>query len=387
MWTAEAGIADPYPVYDELRERQPVYFNANLGAYFLTRYADVEQVLTGPEFRTPDGAWADENKPGWRDHPSTRFMHTSLLYQNPPDHSRLRRLLSRGFTTRRIEAQRPTVEENVDRVLGRLADLGAGGAVVDLQDTVSFPLPVSVIGDLVGVPRPDQPQFRWLIDDMSKLFDPVIDGDTLKRADDATVQVRAYFQDLLTFRRGTPADDLVSVLAASDAEDDEAIDLLALVFGAGFETTTGLVGNATRALVTFPDQARLLPELATAVFDEALRWDSAAQMVLRVTGRATRIGDVDVPEGVAVTGFLGAANRDPARFPDPASFDLRRQDARPLSLGGGTHFCLGAALARLQADVLFAQLFTRFPNLTLAGEPVRRKVLAMRGFDSLPVVI
>lgn len=395
LWAEQGGHANPYPIYERLRTAAPVYFNPNLGVYFLTRYADIESVLTSQVFRVPDGQWADQFKPGWRDRPAAHFLHTSLLYRNGDDHTWMRRLINRGFTARRVQAQQDNIEAAVNRVLDELGKQGAGRRVVDFQEIVSFPLPVSVIGDMIGVPRADQPRFRWLVDDMAKLFDPVLDEESQQRADQSATLVRDYFVDLVAERRRRPLDDLISVLVAIAGEDrqltyDDAVDLAMLVFCAGFETTIGLVGNATHALLTHPDQAALLvsdPANAVGVFDEALRWDSSAQMIMRVAGADIEIGGHPIPAGSVVIGFLGAANHDPVTFERSGRFDIRRRGIRPLSLGSGAHFCLGGALAKLQTEILFARLFQRFPKITLAGNPVRRKTLAMRGFDSLPVTV
>jgi cytochrome P450 len=395
LWSEQGGHTNPYPIYERLRTAAPVYFNPNLGAYFLTRYADIESVLTSQDFRTPDGKWADQTKPGWRDRPGLRFMHTSLLYRNGDDHTWMRRLVNRGFTARRVQAQQGAIETAVTRVLDELEQQGANGGVVDFQEIVGFPLPVSVIGDMIGVPQADQSRFRWLVDDIAKLFDPVLDEESQQRADDGTAQVRDYFADLIAQRRRQPLDDLISVLIGIADEDerltdDDIVDLAALVFGAGFETTTGLIGNATHALLTRRDQSALLiedPANAAGVFDEALRWNSSAQMVMRVAGTDTEIDGHAIPADSVVIGFIGAANHDPATFDQPDTFEIRRRGIRPLSLGAGAHFCLGGALAKLQTEVLFARLFQRFPKLALAGHPVRRKTLAMRGFDSLPVTV
>jgi cytochrome P450 len=307
----------------------------------------------------------------------------------------MRRLINRGFTTRRVQAQRGAIEAAVTLVLDELEQQGAGGDVVDFQEIVGFPLPVSTIGDMIGVPQADQPRFRCLVDDMAKLFDPILDEESQNRADEGTTQVRDYFVDLIARRRRQPLDDLISVLIGIADEDqrlahDDIVDLAALVFGAGFETTTGLIGNATHALLTHPDQATVLiedPANTVGVFDEALRWNSSAQMIMRVADADTQIDGLAIPADSVVIGFIGAANHDLAAFDQPATFDIRRHGTRPLSLGAGAHFCLGGALARLQTEVLFARLFQRFPKLALAGHPVRRKTLAMRGFDSLPVTI
>jgi cytochrome P450 len=389
------GHADPYPIYDRLRTHAPVAFHSGLNTFFLTRYADVETLLGGTDFRTPDPDWADQFKPGWRDSPASTFMHTSLLYRNPPDHTRLRRLVSKVFTARRIEALRPRIEQFVTRVLDTLETQAAGGAIVDFQDIVSFPLPVAVIGALVGVPEPDQAQWRWLVDDMAKLFDPVIDEETQRRADTGTGTIFAYFWELLAKRRAEPRNDLLSALIATRDEagaltDGELVNLVTLIFGAGFETTTGMIGNGVHALCTNPDQLDLLrkdPSLAASAITEVIRYDGSAQMVMRIAGSDTQIAGADIPTGAVIVGFLGAANRDPDRFPDPNWFDISRTGNRPLTFGGGIHHCLGSALARVQGEILYTKLFTRFPEFRIAGTPERRKVLAMRGFNHLPVTI
>jgi cytochrome P450 len=392
---SDEGQADPYPVYAQLREVAPMHFSEMLGGHILTRFEDCKEVLSNPDHRAVDALWSDANMPGWREHPATAFMARALLGLNPPDHTRLRRLINGVFTARRIELLLPTIERTVDELLDGLAESGADGSAVDFQATVAFPLPVSIIGDLVGVPREDQAQFRKIVHDATLVFDPMASEESVALADTATVMGCQYFEDLIAERRADRRDDLISALitaADNDAEaitDDELVALLVFLFAAGFQTTMGLVGNGIHALLTHPDQLALLradPSLMPQAVEEILRWDSPAQAARRIAG-TSKVGGVQLRPGSMVMTMQGAANRDPAVFADPNRFDILRTDGRHLSFSAGAHFCLGGPLARLQTGVLLQRVFERFPDLALAGSGVRRRILTMRGFQIMPVTI
>lgn len=263
---------------------------------------------------------------------------------------------------------------------------------VDFIDAFAFPLPVNVIGELLGVPAADRTQFQSLVRDWTQVLE-VISPDVMSRADPAAANIREYLAGLAAERRRTPTEDLLGALVAIEQTgdrltEDELLTMAALLFAAGFETTTNLLANGLVALLDNPDQADLLrerSELAQPAVEELLRYDSPVQIVSRVVAEPVDLGGVTVQAGERVVAYIGAGNRDPQRFPDPDRLDLTRSDNAPLSFGGGIHYCLGAPLARLEAQAALPALVRRFPKLTLAGPPERRDSLTIKGFVRLPV--
>ncbi|MDG5809327.1 cytochrome P450 [Streptomyces ossamyceticus] len=387
------GRENPFPALEALRETAPVYYDKDLDTYFLTTYAHCQAVLTDTAFRTPDLSWCEEHLPDWRDHPAADFFYASMFRANHPDHSRLRRLVNAGFTPRRVAALQSAVEDLTDGYLDALADASAHGRAVNFQELVGYPLPVAVAGELIGVPAADRPRFRRLGSDASRLLKPVRSPEDWARADAAVTELRAYFEELLQRRRREPREDLATVLLEAQEGQErltrrELVDTLLLVFVTGFETATATLGLVTHALLTHPDQRDLVtgdPELAAQAVEEALRWDSPVLMTERIATERTEIAGVTIPVGANVTTVLTAANRDPAQFPDPHRFDVRRSGTKVLSFGAGPHYCLGAALARLEGTVAVRRLFARFPELAVSGVPVRRESYSLRVYENLPL--
>lgn len=386
--TQPVGRADPYPRYEGLRRTAPVAL-AEDGAIVLTRYADCHTILHEPRFGSPDNdAFFDAiGLTNWQELPAIWTLNSSMLLANAPRHTRLRRLVSKAFTARRVEQLRPTVAELVDDLLDRLE----GGA--DFVDTFAFPLPVAVIGELLGIPESDRAAFQPLVRDWTMILD-VFDLDVLTRANEAATQIRSYLSDLADARRRDPRDDLMSSLVGIRDDDgkgldeDELVTMAALLFSAGFETTTHLLGNGLVALLDHPDQAeawRKDPDLAATAVEELVRFDSSVQITNRVALADTEVGGVPLPLGSRLVCYLGAANRDPQRFPDPDRLDLTRRDGGPMSFGGGMHYCLGAPLARLEAQLAFSALLSRYPDLQLGEGAERRASLTLRGYLKLPV--
>ncbi|MFE1322082.1 cytochrome P450 [Kitasatospora phosalacinea] len=390
---ATASAAGPYALFARLRESEPVLYDVELGTRFLTGFADCQAVLAGPAFAVPDASWLRRERPGWVARPAADFFYASLLGTNGAAHERLRGPLAAAFAPRRAAELAAGVEKTVDELLDGFADALSGGATADFQALVGYPLPVAVVGELIGVPRADREEFHRLGRDAARLLEPVRSDEDWRRADAAVTALRAYFAGLLRERRARPAGDLASVLpACSGGErplgEGELADLLVLLFVAGFETTAGLLGTAVHALLTHPGQAALLradPGLLPGAVEEALRWDGPVLMTERLALRPVEVGGVPVPAGGSVTAVLGAANRDPRRHPDPDAFLVRRPDVHVLSFGAGPHYCFGAALARLEAAALLGPLLERFPGLAPAGEPVRRASACLRSFDALPL--
>ena len=384
--TTLTGREDPYPRYERLRQISPVV-RAQDGALVVTRYADCTTVARDPRLgHMPPDMLAHIGFPDWADHAALRTLFTSMLVQNPPVHTRLRRLVSGAFTARRVEALRPAIAAMVNDLLD-----GVEGEA-DFVERFAFPLPVNVIGELLGVPEPDRAQFQTLVRDWTGVLE-IITPDVLKVADPAAETIREYLVGLVAERRRAPKDDLLSALiAAEEAGDqltgDELLTMAALLFAAGFETTTNLLANAVVALLRNPEQLALLrerPDLAPAAVEELLRYDTPVQLISRLAGEPLELGGVAVNAGERVVAYLGAGNRDPERFADPDTLRLDRPDNAPLSFGGGIHYCLGAPLARLEAREALPALVRRFPKLYLAGEPERRDSLGIRGYTRVPL--
>jgi cytochrome P450 len=393
--SAEA-ITDPYPLYARLRVLAPAH-RARSGAVFVTRYEDCASITRDPTFRSQSPEWYDRIMPGWRDQPSMVATSEAMQFRDPPDHTRLRRLVSASFTPRQVSNMRQDIERLTGRVLNLIEDGGSEGSAVNLREVLASSLPVSMIGTLVGVPSADWVPLQASMSALLAMAELSAGPDQLATADQAAVDLREYFAHLVAERRRAPRDDLATALLAAGngsadppagaLTENELLETLVFVFMAGVDTMINLLTNGTAALLAHPEQADALrhdPRLQTGAVDEVLRYDAPVQFVSRVASADTIIGDVPVPRDGLVIAMLGAANRDPARFPSADSFDIRRTGTTVLSFGGGIHYCLGASLARLEADTFFPALLERFPALRLAGTP-RRWGLVHRGFTHLPV--
>jgi cytochrome P450 len=383
------GHADPYPAYHGLREAAPVHRSDLDDIWYVSGFEDCRHVLGDPrigknaQFIVPRHGVDPE-----RVRISQRRPRPSMLTVNPPEHTRLRGSAKGAFIPPTMESLRPRVEAIVAERLDRLAELGEADLMVEL----AFPMPVTVVGEMVGVPEEDRAWFR-------PLMKTLVSSDSLNRSPEARAEVEragdeldAYFVELIAQRRKEPADDLLSsfIAQADDGllDEDELFSTVTLLFFAGFLTTTNLIGNGLVALFDHPDEmARLWeqPELAASAVEEILRFDSPVQFVhrnvledLEVDGHLLRKGDI-------VLALLAGANRDPARFADPDRFDVGRRDNLHLAFAWGLHFCLGARLARMEGQLVLRGLVERFKAVEPAGEPVRNPGLAIRGLDSLPV--
>jgi cytochrome P450 len=389
--TRMPGRADPYPRYARLREISPVV-RAEDGALVVTGYGDCATVVRDARLQhLPTDMLAFIGFPDWREHPALHQLFTSMLTINPPDHTRLRRLVSSAFTPRRVEALRPAIERMVQDLLDAMA--GAGGDV-DFVAAFAYPLPVNVIGELLGVPPEQRDGLRPLVRDWTQVLE-VITPEVLATADPAATAIRDQLAELVDQRRRHPGDDLLSALVQAQAADDrltdeEILSNAALLFAAGFETTTNLLTNGIVALLGAPEQFRLLgsrPDLAQPAVEELLRFDSPVQLSSRVVTAPIELGGIGIEEGERVVAYLGAGNHDPARFADPDRLRLDRADNAPLSFGGGIHYCLGAPLARLEAQIALPAVARRFPSLTLTGQAQRRDSLSLKGYTSLQVSV
>lgn len=384
------GPADPYPHFHTLRALAPVYRSGDV--YFLSRYADCQRVLNDPGLRVQDPQWYDLNLPGWRDNRATRLMYHSVQSRNNPDHNRLRRAVGGAFSPRRMAGYRALVEQMAPGLFGRMADAGSDGAPVDLMEYLAHPLPTAVMGEMLGVPEADRQRFRSMCADFADVMDIHTEAGAMERAHAAAVAMVDYWTGTVAERRRTPRDDLTTeLIRACDAgllTEEEMLGLLIFLFSAGYPATAALIGNATEQLLASPADAERLrrdESFAGAVVEESLRHDSPSQVVPRQTADECTIAGIRVPAGRLVVSLVGAANRDPAQYQDPDTFLPGRTGPRALSFGAGLHFCIGAALSRMEAAVILPLLVRRFPRLAPGGVPVRRRALWMRTHISLPV--
>jgi pimeloyl-[acyl-carrier protein] synthase len=380
---------DPYPLYHRLRAEDPVH-RSPLGFWVLTRHADVLAVLRDPRMsRDPRrservallraSAEVDELL-------AAEEAAPSMLFVDPPDHTRLRTLVNKAFTPAAVERLRPRVEELVAGLLDRAAGTGS----MDVVEELAYPLPVTVICELFGVPEADRDRFRAWSRGLVHLLDPLVAADALERALRARQALRGYLGGLIAERRAHPAGDLLTALIAAEDQGHQLSEAeLVSLLVAGHETTVNLIANGMLALLRDPQaRARLRadPALARSAVEELLRYDSPVQFTSRHALEDLDVGGRRVRAGETVVAVLGAANRDPAQFPDPDRLDLARAPNRHLAFGGGIHFCLGAPLARMEAAVAIPALLARLPGLELGPEPpVRRDTVTLRGLAGLPV--
>jgi cytochrome P450 len=389
------GRADPYPHYRTIREAAPV-LRTSFGILVLTRYQDGLTTLRNPRFgrglaSRSNALFDDGTDPEIRQEFFDRGSN-SMLMADPPDHTRLRKLANRAFTPKRVEQLRESITKSVETILDRIAEAGTA----DVMTELAFPLPVAVIGELLGVPAADRAGFQPLVRKVTVGIEPFADNPSMVAAMAAQDQMRAYFDDLLAERRRHPTDDMLTALAhASESDDqltnDEVIATSILLFAAGFETTTNLIGNGLLALLRHPDQLAELrgaPDLAASAVEEILRWDSPVQVNARTALEPAEVAGEAVDPGQMVLILQGAANRDPDRFDDPEAFVIARPDNSPISFGGGAHHCLGAPLARLEGEIVFSALARRFADIELATDQLEwRPGITLRGLAALPVKV
>jgi hypothetical protein len=314
----------------------------------------------------------------------------NMLLADPPDHTRLRQLVSRSFTPRHIERLRPAVHQLVDALLDTMAEAGR----VEFMGDFALPLPMSVIGELVGVPVEERAALQPYVRAAAKAIEPILSDEEAKEAFEAYEYLGTYFDGLIEDRRRHPRDDLLSGLAQAREKDDqlttaEVCSTAVLLFAAGFETTTNLLGNGLLALLRHPDQLarwRAQPELAPTAVEELLRWDSPVQLNMRAALEPAELAGQAIEVGTEVIVLQGAANHDPEHFEQAETLDLARSPNTPLSFGWGIHHCLGAGLARMEGEIAFNALLSRFDEIhLLADEPEWRASFTLRGLLSLPL--
>jgi cytochrome P450 len=387
------GQADPYPLYAEMRAEATVS-RSSLGPYVVNGYDICQSVLRDPRLGrgidiedTSVGVFGDM---GGRRGEFMEMSQHNMLLSDPPDHTRLRRLVSRSFTARQVERLRPAVHALVDELLDAMGQSGE----VEFMSQFALPLPMAVIGELVGVPEADRAGLQPFVRAAAKGIEPVMSDEETEAAIDAVGRLAEYFGALIEERRERPQDDLLSSLVAAWENDDRLTDeeiysTSILLFAAGFETTTNLLGNGLLALLSHPDQLaewRAHPDIAPSAVEELLRYDSPVQFNLRTALEPADLDGEPLRRGERVVVLQGAANRDPARFEAPDELQLRRADNVPLSFGWGIHHCIGAALARMEGEIAFNGLLARFQTMELlTEEPHWRPSFTLRGLLDLPL--
>jgi hypothetical protein len=385
-------IADPYPFYHRLRAIDPMHLSPR-GFHVASRHADITSILRDKRFgKDFVGRMTRRYGPQILEEPVYRSMSRWMLQQDPPDHGRLRGLVVRAFTAQRVEDMRPRIQQIVDKIIDRVEPRGH----MDLIADFAFRLPVTVICEMLGIPDEHLEPFLTSSRGSGRLLDPApLTKDEINQHNAFNLASAEYFRSLFELRRRQPGSDLTTQLVQAEEDgsklsNEELTANIMLLFGAGHETTVNLIGNGLLALHRHPDQLRLLtsdPWRAANAVDELLRYDSSVQVTSRTTLEdVDDIGGIPLAKGQSVLCLLGAANRDPAIYPNPDRLDITRTNIRPLSFGGGIHYCLGAQLARIECEIAIGTLLRRLPNLRLddADHPDWRQTFVLRGLNKLP---
>jgi cytochrome P450 len=382
-------IDDPFPYYAALRAHDPVHRMPD-GAYLLTRWRDCDAVYR--DARTFSSDKKVEFLPKYGDAPLFRHHTTSLVFNDPPLHTHVRRAIQGALSARVIAEMEVGLVALVDRLLDAMAEKGRADAIEDFAAAI----PVEIIGNLLGVPRQDRGPLRGWSRAILGALEPVLTDEQTTRGNDAVRDFSAYLTGLIAERRAHPGDpekDLLTRLLRGEQEgrklsEDELIQNCIFILNAGHETTTNLIGNALEIFVRFPAERRRLignPGLMKSAVEEVLRFESSNQLGNRGVTEDTEIGGVAMPKGTLVTLCIGAANRDGEPFPDPDRFDVARNPTRHLAFGSGIHMCAGMSLARLEGRIAIERFLARFPNYELDGAPTRSRRARFRGFTALPV--
>ncbi len=381
--------ANPYPTYRALRETAPIKRMRN-GSYFLTRYDDLVTAYKNTRAYSSDKK--KEFAPKYGDTPLYEHHTTSLVFNDPPSHTRVRRLIMGALSPRAIAAMEGDLVRLVDMLLDRIA---ANGSKFELIEDFAAAIPIEVIGNLLDVPHDERDPLRdWSLAILGAL-EPVVSPEVAARGNKAVTDFIAYLETLITRRRakpGDPAHDVLTRLIQGEENGErltekELLHNCIFLLNAGHETTTNLIGNGLVTLSHNPAQKQRLierPELIKTAIEEMLRYESSNQLGNRMIVEPVEIGGIAMPAGTPVTLCIGAANRDPAQFPDPEAFDVGRTPNRHLAFASGPHQCAGMALARLEGAIAISHFLARFPNYALDGEPVRGGRVRFRGFLSVP---
>ncbi|HJR18647.1 MAG TPA: cytochrome P450 [Actinomycetota bacterium] len=388
-------IEDPYAEYAKMRREDPIH-RSPLGFWVLFGYEDITRFLKDPTLSVEDRnatptALDQMVMEILADRAESDRGARSMLSRDPPDHTRLRKLVTKAFTPRVIQNLRPRIQELVDEMLDEARERRG----MDVISDFAFPLPFIVISEMLGVPAKDGQKLREWSGMIVRSLEPIVDPDTVRRIVDASDKMFDHVSDLIAWKRKEPGDDLLSALIAAEEHgdvlsDDELVEQVVLLYIAGHETTVNLVGNGVLALLRNRDEMTRMrkdPALSPGAVEEMLRYDSPVQMTRRITLTDVEIGGKTIEKGAFCALVLAAANRDPDHFGlDAEMLDIGREQAHQhLSFGGGAHYCLGAALARLEGEVAIGSLVNRFPDIDFAGEPAYNGRLNLRGLETFPV--
>ncbi len=385
---------NPYPTYRQFREADPVHWSAMFGFWVCTRYDDIVTILRHSKASANPRDWErfdDYVEALGGTGPAYDMQSRWMLLKNPPDHTRLRKLVAKAFTPRVVENMRAHIQD----IVYDLLDTVQTRRRFDIIQDLAFPLPVIVIAELIGVPTQDREYFKGWTTALARSLDPIITPEITQDADKATEDLLAYFTTLVAERRDSPQDDLLSGLIAAEEEgdkldEDELLATAILLFAAGHETTMNLIGNGMLALFRNPDQTAKLkadPSLIKTAIEEFLRYDGSVQITARVALEDIEIGGKTIRKNQQALLLLGAANRDPAYFSDPDRLDITRWENPHLTFGHGIHHCLGAPLARVEAQIAINSMLRRMPDIQLATDQLEwRDMLTLRGLKALPVV-
>jgi len=387
-----SGFHDnPYPIYRALREHAPVKRLGD-GSYFLTRYDDLVAIYKNPKSFSSDKKL--EFKPKYGDSPLYEHHTTSLVFSDPPLHTRVRKLISGALTPRAIAG----MEEGLIRLVDTLLDRMEEKAEIDLIDDFASAIPIEVIGNLLDVPIDERGPLReWSLAILGAL-EPILSTDVAERGNRAVTEFIDYLKDLIARRRANPGNPEIDVLTRlilgeADGEKLSAKELIhncIFLLNAGHETTTNLIGNGLVCLAEYTSQRdRLLnqPDLIKSAVEEMLRFESSNQLGNRITTETVDVGGITMPAQTRVTLCIGAANRDPSQFNDPEIFDIARTPNRHLAFASGTHACAGMSLARLEGQIAIGRFIKRFPNYALVGLPLRGGRVRFRGYLQLPALV
>ena len=385
-------VADPYPLYRQLRETSPALPLPENNLLVLSSYELCQAAVRNKQLgHVDDPRMTEEQLAERRANPAIGSLRHMMLFQNPPDHTRLRGLVVKAFDARRVEAMRERIASIAENLLDDFADGGQG----DLVSLFLHPLPVIVICDMLGIPEQDRSEFILGSRVRGRLIDPTpMTPYELEQANKGMLESQAYFEGLCDERRDHPRDDLITALVESETEHgkltkEELTANIQLLFAAGHETTVNLMGNSLLALYRNPEQLALLknePGLMPRAVEEFLRYDSSVQLTGRGALTDMDLASIPIAKGTQIITVLAAANRDPAVFDRPDDLDITREGIRPLSFGGGVHYCLGAQLARLEAAEALKVLFRRLPDLALddIDNPIWKRTITLRGLMALP---
>lgn len=386
-------VNDPYPIYRAIRENSPVTYVDSLKAYLISRYDDCKKILSNVNFlKHPinhdtylnvEKKFLSEN---YGKYP--KKAEQSILTLNPPDHTRLRSLVTKAFTPRMVESLRPFVQS----ITTNLMDKNTGESF-DMISSIAAPVPAYVIAKMMGVPDSDRDKFKQLSDDLILSLDPSKGEEAMMKSTKASYELASYFNRLIKLKTKEPEDDLISSLikvkeADGRISDPELISMCVLVLSAGHETTTNLIGNGFYTLLRNREQMEILKNDPTVLkngIEEMLRYESPVQLTSRIAPEDNNISGVDIKKGIRLIALIGSANRDPDANEDPDAFNVERKNIKHISFSEGIHFCLGTPLARMEAEIVFNLLLERYSEAKIAVEPKWKDNMTMRGLESLVI--